>query len=51
MGQVDPFAEFRTLGQSAIVPAGAQNISATTARRLAGAGANLTIADLNDDEA
>ena len=47
----DAFADFRMTGHKAIVTGGAQNIGAAIARALAGAGAQVMIADLNGDKA
>lgn len=47
----DAFAEFRMNDHVAIVTGGAQNIGEAIARTFAGAGAKLTIADLNGDKA
>ncbi len=47
----DAFADFRMTGHKAIITGGAQNIGAAIARALAGAGAQVMIADLNGDKA
>jgi NAD(P)-dependent dehydrogenase (short-subunit alcohol dehydrogenase family) len=51
MSQFDPFQDFRMRGHSAIVTGGAQNIGEAIARSFSGAGAKVTIADLNGDKA
>lgn len=47
----DPFADFRMNGHVAIVTGGAQNIGEAIARTFSGAGAKVTIADLNGEKA
>ena len=47
----DPFAAFRMTGHNVIITGGAQNIGAGIAKALAGAGANVMIADLQGDKA
>ena len=47
----DPFAAFRMTDHSVIITGGAQNIGAGIAKMLAGAGANVMIADLQGDKA
>ncbi|MBP7605991.1 MAG: SDR family oxidoreductase [Giesbergeria sp.] len=47
----DPFAAFRMTGHNVIITGGAQNIGAGIAKALAGAGANVLIADLQGDKA
>lgn len=47
----DPFSDFRMDDHVAIVTGGAQNIGEAIARTFAGAGAKVTIADLNEDKA
>jgi 7-alpha-hydroxysteroid dehydrogenase len=51
MTRFDPFAEFRMTDHVAVVTGGAQNIGAAIARSFAGAGAAVTIADLDGDKA
>ncbi len=45
------FADFHMDGHNVILTGGAQNIDAGVAKTLAGAGANVMIADLKDDKA
>lgn len=47
----DAFADFRMTGHKVIITGGAQNIGAGIARTLAGAGAEVMIADLNGEKA
>jgi 7-alpha-hydroxysteroid dehydrogenase len=47
MTTYDAFAEFRMTGHTVVITGGAQNIGAGIAKTLAGAGANVMIADLN----
>lgn len=51
MSAFDSFADFRMTGHTAIVTGGAQNIGEAIAKTFAGAGANVTIADLNGEKA
>jgi 7-alpha-hydroxysteroid dehydrogenase len=51
MTTYDAFAEFRMTGHTVVITGGAQNIGAGIAKTLAGAGANVMIADLNGDKA
>lgn len=51
MTTYDAFAEFRMTGHNAIITGGAKNIGAGIAKTLAGAGANVMIADLDGDTA
>ena len=51
MAGFDAFADFRMDGHVAIVTGGAQNIGEGIARTFSGAGAKVTIADLNGEKA
>lgn len=51
MSNYDAFAEFRMDGHSVIITGGAQNIGASIAKTLSGAGAKVMIADLNGEMA
>ena len=47
----DAFSDFRMQGHNVVLTGGAQNIGAGIAKTLAGAGANVMIADLQGDKA
>lgn len=51
MTKFDAFEQFRMAGHVAIVTGGAQNIGEGIARTFSGAGARVTLADLDGDKA